>query len=126
MTPHSSEPSPQETPPAYPTIPKKESNPFYVFVLGTTIAAGGTTVITGLLALSEQSKAEDNCLADRNWCKSQGGRDAAANAQTLSIVSTTAFVIGAIGIVTLFIVPSKKTAAAAKASASGFLLEGTF
>jgi hypothetical protein len=123
--PNGSEPSAQETPPTvYPTTSKKDSNPVYIVALGTTIAASGTMVITGLLALSEQSKAEDNCLADRNWCKSQGGRDAASNAQTLSVVSTTAFVIAAIGVVTLFIVPSKKTAA--KAAANALVFEGAF
>ena len=100
------------------------TNPLYIVVLGTTIAAAGTSAITGILALSEQSKAEDNCIVDRNWCHSQGGRDAASNAETLAIVSTAALVVGAAGVIALFIVPSKRTVV--KYATSGLSLEGTF
>lgn len=119
----SSEPSPHETPPVDRTS-TTSTNPVYVVVLGGTIAAGATMAITGLFALSEQSKAEDNCLADRSWCRSQGGRDAAANAETLAVVSTTALVVGAIGVVALLFVPSKRTVT--KTGLNGFALEGTF
>ena len=108
------------------TTSTSSTNPLYVLALGTTIVAGGVMVVTGILALSEQSKAEDNCFADRNWCKSQGGRDAADNAQTLAVVSTTALVVGAVGLVSLFIIPSKRANAKTKPTANGFLLEGTF
>jgi hypothetical protein len=118
------EPTPQERPPVDAPVATTSTNPLYVVALGTTIVAGGVTVITGFLALNEQSKAEDNCLVDRNWCQSQGGRDAAENAQTLAVVSTTALVIGAVGVVALFIVPSKRTTT--KSSLNGFVLEGTF
>jgi hypothetical protein len=121
--PYTTEPAPQERPPVDRTS-TTASNPLYVFILGTTIAAGGTMAITGVLALSEQSKADDNCIADRNWCRSQGGRDAAGNAEALAVVSTTALVIAAVGVVALFIVPSKRTIT--KTAGSGLLLGGTF
>jgi hypothetical protein len=121
--PFTTEPAPQERPPVDRTS-TTASNPLYVFILGTTIAAGGTMAITGVLALSEQSKADDNCIADRNWCRSQGGRDAAGNAEALAVVSTTALVIAAVGVVALFIVPSKRTIT--KTAGSGLLLGGTF
>ena len=55
---------------------------------GVAITALGISVVTGVLALSARSSAEDKCLAARDYCPDRSASDDASRARTLAWVST--------------------------------------
>jgi hypothetical protein len=83
-------------------------NPVFWTVAGVSVAALGTSIVTGVMALSEKSTVEDKCFPERGYCSDLGGGNAAANsARTLAWVSTITLGVALIGGVTLFFVPTR-------------------
>jgi hypothetical protein len=66
------------------------------FVSGAVaIAAGGTSAVTGLMALSAQNEARAKCSVARDFCPDASGRDAQSRAVTLAWVSTVTLFVSA-------------------------------
>lgn len=61
---------------------------------GVAVAALGTSVVTGLMALSAESASKDKCVADRSYCPDPSYQDDASRARTLAWVSTGALAVG--------------------------------
>lgn len=110
-------PTPLDAPPA------TRANPVFWVALAVTTAATLTGIVTGLMALDADATAEKGCMADRNFCRTQEGRDAAEALPRLSWISTGAFAVAAIGGITALSVPTRKEA---RVSISPFGLRGTF
>ena len=64
---------------------------------GVGVAGLGVGAVTGLMALSKQKTAEDNCSDALQACN-QTGVDAASSGRTLALVSTIGWVVGALGV----------------------------
>ena len=88
-----------------------------------TTAAALTGIVTGVMALDADATAQEGCIADRNFFRTQEGRDAAEALPTLALISTGAFVVAAIGGITALAVPTRKES---RVSISPFGLRGTF
>lgn len=98
-------------------------NPVFWGAFAVTTGAALTGIVTGIMALDANGTAEDACLASRNFCRTPEGRDAAEALPTLAWISTGAFVVAAIGAITVLAVPARKESRVSL-SASG--LSGTF
>lgn len=61
---------------------------------GVALAAIGTSVATGLMALSAERSSKDKCVLDRSYCPDPSYRDDASRATTLAWVSTGALAVG--------------------------------
>lgn len=61
---------------------------------GVALAALGTSVVTGVMALSAESASKDKCVVDRSYCPDPSYRDDASRARTLAWVSTGALAVG--------------------------------
>ncbi len=63
---------------------------------GIGIAGVAVGAVTGLMVLGKKSVVDNNCDADKRC--NQTGVDAASSGKTLGVVSTTGFIVGAVGI----------------------------
>jgi serine/threonine-protein kinase len=112
--------APAEAPPG----PRgSRANPIFWGALAVTTASALTGIVAGVMALDADATAEKGCIADRNFCRTQEGRDAAESLPTLAWISTGAFVIAAIGGITALAVPTRKDS---HVSISPFGVRGTF
>ncbi len=114
-------PTTGDTPPQART--SSHANPVFWGALAVTTAATITGVVTGLMALDADATAEKGCIADRNFCRTQEGRDAAEVLPTLAWISTGAFVVAAVAGITALAVPTRKESTV---SLSPFGVRGTF
>lgn len=80
-------PPPVEPAPQQPAEITRQS-PWFYASLGLAIAAGGTSIVTGLMALSAQDSYKSKCVANRSFCPDPSGADDAARAKDLAWVST--------------------------------------
>ncbi len=99
------------------------ANPVFWGALAVTTATALTGIVTGVMALDADATAEEGCIADRNFCRTQEGREAAEALPTLAWISTGAFVVAALGGITALSVPARKES---RVSISPFGLRGTF
>ena len=99
------------------------ANPVFWGAVAVTTLTALTGVVTGVMALDANATARDGCIADRNFCRTQEGRDAAESLPTLAWISTGAFVVASIAGITALAVPSRKEATV---SLSPFGMRGTF
>ena len=108
-------PAPEPTPAPVPDqggapyfMAPKKANPVFYGALAVTLAGAGTSVITGILALSARSDAKSaGCLPDRQYCPTQDAYDTSDRARTMAWVSTISLGVAAAGAITLMIAPSK-------------------
>jgi hypothetical protein len=83
-------------------------NPVFWTVAGVSVAALGTSIVTGVMALSEKGTVEEKCFPERGYCSDlDGGNQAANAARNLAWVSTITLGVALIGGVTLFFVPTR-------------------
>lgn len=84
-------PVPPPPPPVEPAPAPAEvtrQSPWFYTTLGLAIAAGGTSIVTGLMALSAQDSYKSKCVANRSFCPDPSGADDASRAKDLAWVST--------------------------------------
>jgi len=100
------------------------STAFWVLLAGSG-AALGTSLVTGVLALGANGYIEDNCSAERDFCRVPDANEEATRARTLAWVSTATLAAGAGAAVVAFLLPLEKKSpvGAAPALRVGF---GTF
>ena len=100
-------------------------NPVFWTVAGISVAALGTSIVTGVMALSEKSTVEDKCFPERQYCSDlDGGSQSANAARNLAWVSTITLGVAVIGGFTLFFVPTRaKIPVTASAGAGSFKLQ---
>lgn len=99
------------------------ANPVFWGALAVTTAAALTGIVTGVMALDANATAKEECIASRNFCRTQEGRDAVEARSTLAWVSTGALAVAAVAAVTVLALPARKTS---RVSLSPFGLRGTF
>jgi hypothetical protein len=100
-------------------------NPVFWTVAGISVAALGTSIVTGVMALSEKGTVEDKCFPERQYCSDlDGGSQSANAARNLAWVSTITLGVAVIGGFTLFFVPTRaKIPVTASAGAGSLKLQ---
>ena len=119
-------------PPATDVFTPGHANPLFYTALTVTLAAGTTSLVTGVLAFVARQDAKTGCLPDRQYCRDQATIDAADRSATLAWVSTVTLGVAALGAVGMIVLPSRTRSdrasvrAAALPGGASLGLSGTF
>lgn len=104
--------------------PSAKPNFVFYTVLTATLVATGTSLVTGLMALSADKDAKAGCLPGRRYCRDQDSAAAADRAPTLAWVSTITLGVAGAALVALLVIPSRSAGPRAPLRGSAGLLPG--
>jgi hypothetical protein len=119
------QPAPKPRPPPAPTRTRLSTGSYVSG--GVALAAFGTAIATGLVALSAEHSAQGKCSSERNYCPDPSYADDASRAKTFAWVSTGALGVGlAASAAALFWPRQTVEAPVAAAPLAGFAWRGRF
>ncbi len=99
-------PPPRALPPPMPEAGgATKHNPVHTVLLVSSLAGYAGAVAFGLMTLAANKRASDGCLADRGYCFTEDGRDAAASRNTYAWLSTISIAVAVGSSIGLLVVP---------------------
>lgn len=107
------EPVPADAP-SEPPMARRRSVAFWPLLGGAGVLIG-TSVVTGVMALSANAYVKTNCTAERAFCRVGDAADEASRARSLAWVSTATLLVGAGAVVIALLLPFEKTSLATRA-----------